>query len=265
MLPECQGASNSLDSLSLTPFSSLFFPLIPYLISCFIPLPFSPSSCLSPFFHPWLWFLSLHFILCFVYRLSAFSSPCHSVFWIFFFPLSPLSPHLHTSPSPAIPSMSVLPFFFHLSLSSSLCPFRPSLSHQLPLPRSFSLCFPFPCDVSYPCSLSALLSSLIRLLAFSLRCLYDHWNNSQSHLLSIYFSTCCLFIFFNLPLSSLIFVFSFYPLPVLLSASPSFYFRSLSLCLSTSFLYLLSFPPLNFLCRFICLNVRRPHHPLLVL
>lgn len=198
MLPECQGASNSLDSLSLTPFSSLFFPLIPYLISCFIPLPFSPSSCLSPFFHPWLWFLSLHFILCFVYRLSAFSSPCHSVFWIFFFPLSPLSPHLHTSPSPAIPSMSVLPFFFHLSLSSSLCPSRPSLSHQLPLPCSFSLCFPFPCDVSYPCSLSALLSSLIRLLAFSLRCLYDHWNNSQSHLLSIYFSTCCLFIFFNI-------------------------------------------------------------------
>lgn len=61
-----------------------------------------------------------------------------------------------------------------ISLSSSLCPSRPSLSHQLPLPRSFSLCFPFPCDVSYPCSLSALLSSLIRLLAFSLRCLYDH-------------------------------------------------------------------------------------------
>lgn len=46
-----------------------------------------------------------------------------------------------------------------------------------------------------------------------------------------------------LPLSSLIFVFSFYPLPVLLSASPSFYFRALSLCLSTCFLYL---PALSF-------------------
>lgn len=145
--------------------------------------------------------------------------------------------------------MSALPFFFHLSLSPPLCPSRPSLSPQLPLPRSFSLCFPFPCDVSYPCSLSALLSSLIRLLAFSLRCLYDHWNNSQSHLLSIYFSACCLFIFFNICsfppslVTDFCFLTPFYPLPVLLSASPSFYFRSLSLCLSTSFLYL---PALSF-------------------
>lgn len=152
--------------LSTHPLSHLLFhPSALFSLLMSFPLLSSMTLILISTFHPLLcvsfvcFFFSLslsllNFLLPFVSTLSSLSLLSSSTFSSY--------------------SLNVCPPFLLPSLSPPLCPSRPSLSHQLPLPRSFSLCFPFPCDVSYPCSLSALLSSLIRLLAFSLRCLYDH-------------------------------------------------------------------------------------------
>lgn len=152
------------------------------LLSFFPPLltPFSlrgtplipPLSSLCPFSLASCLFPSIHPWL-WVLFLHFMSLPRS----IFFFP-----------PYPLTPSITFHHFSTSLYLFSSLLIF---------LSRFCSMCL--------SCSPSALSSPLIRLLAFSLRCLYDHWNNSPVTVSS------ALYI---LPLSL------HFPLP-LLSSSPS--------------------------------------------
>lgn len=220
--------------LSTHPLSHLLFhPSALFSLLMSFPLLSSMTLILISTFHPLLcvsfvcFFFSLslsllNFLLPFVSTLSSLA----------YFSFSSYS--LNVCPPFLLPSLSLL-----LSLSLSALTFSPTSSTSLSLTPALSLpfwvlwlgCWHFHWDVYMTTEIT---HSLICSLSISPPAV------SSFSLTSAHF----------LPLSSLIFVFSFYPLPVLLSASPSFYFRSLSLCLSTSFLYLLSFPPLNFLCRF---------------
>lgn len=145
----------------------------------------------------------------------------HSQRWFFFNPhaiLSSASPFLFSSSichsvfssSHSSPSTS-LHFCFLLSLSLSPAS-APSLSHPP--------CF-HPMSLSY--SLSALLRSLIRFLAFSLRCLYGQWNNSLATVSSVLYRLLLLlftYLFYSSVLSRhhLYSLASFYPLPFLVSS-----------------------------------------------
>lgn len=180
-------------TLSFTRFSFLPSPLIPVFISPFIPLSFFSPHVYSPF-HLWH---SSFYMLCIIPLLLLYHSflLIFFLFSLLFIVVLPFSISSSTVLDPFL--LSRLPIFL------SLCPFLRLLSHQLPPPHSFSFSSSLSFSVSFPSSLSALSSPLIRLLAFSLRCLYDHWNNSTVRVSSALYLLLllCLFIlhFYSLP------------------------------------------------------------------
>lgn len=146
---------------------------------------------------------------------SSFSSPFPRTF-------------LHCLSSPP------LSMFLHLSFTLSLfaLPLSSNLLNSVsPSSTFFSFSSPFLFSVSFSFSLSALSSPLIRLLAFSLRCLYGHWNNSPTSsplslhsllvLLSTHFTN-----FFSLMLNLILLLLCQYPtvfyLAVSLTTPPPF-------------------------------------------
>lgn len=108
---------------------------------------------------------------CAIYWSLISSLPLISHDFPLFLPPSPLSSIYSFN-------VSVLCVSLHVSALSSPSGSSTFLSHQFPPTHSFLVSSQYVFNALYSFSLSALSGPLIRLVAFSLRCRYDHWNNA---------------------------------------------------------------------------------------